>query len=134
MLPATLVLEQRTSTGSGEVHKYAVPRLDVGATLQALESGTYARAQLTAGSAQAALPPPPPREQVEPLPPPVGAPKDAQALVELSAAAAKPEQVRALRHLARGRGWLEEQVQNGDVWEPLETVLYDRYLALGGDQ
>ena len=133
MLPATLVLEQRQSTGSGEVHKFAVPRLDVGETLAALEAGTYQRAGIAAGREQVALPPSPPVEPVEPLPPPVGAVADPAALSALAGQAATPDEVKALRAEAKRRDWLGEHVPGSDdVWEPLENVLYERYCALGG--
>lgn len=132
MLPAVLRLEQRSSTGSGEVHRYAVPVLDVGASLAALESGTFTPARALAAPVQEALPPPPAVEPAAPLPPPVGAPGTPQACADLALASPDAGQVEWLRQGAKHRGWLDEYVDDGSgTLSHLENVLYDRLQTLG---
>lgn len=142
-LPAVLRIEQREARGSGELHKYAVPVLDVQASMLQLESGEFsARTAITTGSAQTALPSTPtpsaadrPAIQpptVEPLVPPATSTAEDLAVMALKEAT-HPDHVRQIKIHARQVGYLEEYVTGPDgVIEPLENVLWERYLALGG--
>ncbi len=134
MLPATLRLEQREARGSGTLHRYAVPVLDVAASMVELESGTFTpAAAITDGRDRPALPqaPTPPAPPVVPLPLPETV--TAQDLADLGRDATHPDHLRQLRIHARQVGWLEEYVDGPDgVAEPLDNVLYARYEQLGG--
>lgn len=143
-LPAVLRLEQRRSTGSGEVHQYAVPVLDIGASLTAIQSGAFstglpavtsgARTALTASQAELP-PPPPPGPPAEPLPPPVGAPTSAQALRDLAMAATTTAAVVELRKIGERNGWLDEYVDDDSgVSEPLDNALHARWEVLRGPE
>lgn len=137
MVPAVLRLEQRRSVGSGEVHSFAVPVLDVQASLQQLEAGTWQQAALGQGGAQG-----PPRAaleaprvvQVPPaLPAPQGRPGDAAGLCVLAGLATDPEAVRELRRIGVAHGWLEDDVPGPDgTTTRCENVLYERLVQLGG--
>ena len=137
MLPAVLRLEQRRSVGSGELHSYAVPVLDVQASLLELETGTWQQTAISNGGGQggrpAALEAAPAVQAAGPLPDPVGRPGDAGALVVLAGLATDPEGVRELRRIAVARGWLQDYVEGPDgTLSPCETLLYDRLVELGG--
>ena len=136
-LPALLRLEQRESRGSGTLHRFAVPVLDVQATLGALESGAFTaaaaltdgreRPALTSGAEEVARP--------SSAPEPLALPEHttAQQIADLGASATHPDQLRELRIHARQVGYLEEYVDGPDgVTEPLDNVLFARYEALGG--
>lgn len=135
-LPAALRLEQREARGSGEVHRYAVPVLDVGASLAALESGQIpqpvlasppTRPALAAAVVEADVEPPVEQAPAEATPPPIGAPKNAQAVADLAAESTDPEVVRRLGGLARERGWLADYVRDpadpSGVLDALEGIL-----------
>lgn len=140
MLPATLRLEQRRGVGSGEVRQFAVPVLDVGASLAALESGTYQRAgiagarqQALAAAPQQELEPPPAAPPAPMPPPPVGRPSTPQACADAAIATSDVGTVRYLAQGAKRAGWDAEYVDDGTgVLSPLENVLYERLEKLGG--
>ena len=151
MLPASLRLEQREARGSGELHRFAVPVLDVQASLAALEVGDYAGTKALPAAPAVALDghtisvqpreiagatsEPIPREQVDgPPAEPIGAPKNPQAVLDLALQAASPDVVKQLRALALSRGWLEEWVTapGQEAADPLDTALYARLEAVGG--
>lgn len=137
MMPATLRLEKRESRGSGKVHHYCVPVLDVAASLTALESGYVpkpeltqpVRAQLTAAPT---APAPPVVEGSVAAPRPAGL-RDAQAVADAARLAPTPDDVKRLGALAREHGWLSTYVADAEgVQEPLENLLYARLEAVGG--
>lgn len=141
LLPAVLRLEQRESRGSGTLHKYAVPVLDILETYTALESGSYSggraiterteRPALDAGSRAAATTETPALSGGDLPLPDRATPQD---LADLALKATHPDQVRQLRIRARQVGYLEEYVTDRDgVSEPLDNNLFDRYVALGGE-
>ncbi|MDP9102236.1 MAG: hypothetical protein M3N21_08845, partial [Actinomycetota bacterium] len=146
MLPATLRLEQREARGSGELHRYAVPVLDVAPSLVALESGQFTPAgALTTGTERAALPAGAPVEIPETsaaaaverpaATEPIGAPKTPQAIADLARKATTTAMVKQLGAYGRERGWLEEFVADRDgISEPLENALYTELERLGGIQ
>lgn len=134
MLPATLRLEQRESRGSGELHKYPVPVLDVAASMIALESGTFtpARALPATGEPSPAPQLAAPAAEAPPVPlPPDLSP---QKVADLARTATHLDQIRALKIHARQVAWLDEYVDGRDgVSEPLDNALHTEYERLGGD-
>lgn len=139
MLPATLRLEQRESRGSGQVHHYAVPVLDVGASLAALEAGHLPVAQLeaprqpalAAGQGAAAAP----ASLAGGAAPPVQEtpPRDAQTCADRARHAPSVDAVKRLGAYARERGWMEQYVTDAEgVDEPLENALYAALERVGG--
>lgn len=131
MLPASLRLEQRESRGSGSVHHYAVPVLDVATSLAALESGIMPTA-LESG-AQTALPAATPRALEGTVEPPLPShPVDAQTCADRARVAEHPDDVKRLGAWARERGWLAVFVTADGVEEPLENVLYAHLERVGG--
>jgi hypothetical protein len=149
MLPATLRLEQRESRGSGKVHHFAVPVLDVGASLAALESGDFTPAGVLtahaeqrraiesgAGAPASSTPPSsgPGHDQAAAPAPLPGWPTDPQGVARSAVETADAQRVRELGGYARDRGWLTDDtwVDPGDgILEPLESVLRHRLDALG---
>lgn len=160
MLSAVLRLEQRESRGAGELRRFAVPMLDVAASMLQLETGQFTPAGLLGNgqpvAGQRALPgpaqpPAPPVQQsrqietpqpaatapvaVEEVPDPLPLPDDLtpQGLADLARTAVHREQVKALKIHARQVGWLEEFVDDAQgVSEPLDNALFTEYERLGG--
>lgn len=134
MMPATLRLEQRESRGSGEVHRFAVPVLDVGASLVALESGHVPMPQL-ATPVRSAIEAPTETvvEGVIVDEPPHGMPSTAQHTAEAAKLAATPDDVKRLGAYARERGWMNDDVLGPDgLSARLENVLYEHLERVGG--
>lgn len=154
MLPATLRLEQRESRGSGKVHHFAVPVLDVGATLAALERGDFTpagvltaqgeprRALASGGAEQAPDAPTPPLAEAErhDTPPAETSasehrewPDSPQAAANKARELDNPEHVRALGAYCGRQGWMgaETYVQDAEgIIETLESLLSARLAAL----
>lgn len=151
MLPATLRLEQRESRGSGEVHKFAVPVLDVAASLAALESGDFTpagaltargepRRELEGGTEQPA--PTPPVAPTPPSEPPVAEtyPETGQGVADEALKSTDVDRVRRLGGWARDHKWIgpdaPEEVWVADsngILEPLESLLRHRLDDLGAN-
>lgn len=147
MLPATLRLEQRESRGSGKVHHFAVPVLDVGASLAALESGDFTPAGLlTQGSEQRAIggggpgaaqpqePAQAPRSQPSTPVPPEAYPATPQELATEALACTDVDRVRRLGGWARQQGWMTDDTWVEDatgILDLLEKLLLHRLDELG---
>lgn len=135
MLPAALRLEQRESRGSGELHKYAVPVLDVATSLIQLENGELpaaiaapTRRALTSGPAND-TPDVVDAEVVEESP----GPRTPQDIADAAQRVHTPDEVKHLGGIAKERGWLNEHVRDTDGSDSyLENVLYARLEAVGG--
>lgn len=134
MMPATLRLEQRESRGSGEVHRFAVPVLDVGASLLALESGQVPLAVAATPVARAIEQAPPPAlEGTIETPTPPGMPATAQAVADHAKTLTTPDDVKRLGGYARDRGWMNARVYGPDGLDAqLENVLYEHLERVGG--
>lgn len=144
MMPATLRLEQRESRGSGKVHHYAVPVLDVGASLAALESGYVPAApaigsgtqrQLTAAAESPAADVIEGSVAERPGTAASGSapPTTAQETADRAREATTIALVQRLGAYAREKGWLDEYVADADgVQEPLENALYAALERVGG--
>lgn len=136
-LPAALRLEIRESRGSGEVHTYAVPVLDVGTSLADLEAGRVPQIGIVAPPTRAAItaraePPPTPTPATPPPPPTTGQPGSAQECAEWASAATTAEEVRRLGAVAREQGWFGEYVRDAaGVLEELESQLLAALDRLG---
>lgn len=148
MLAAVLRLEQRESRGSGELRRFAVPVLDVAASMLQLETGDFTPAGLLGngqpqqgqrtieGAAPAAAVPrqitqPPAEEGVAPLPLPDDL--NSQKLADIARTATHKDQVRALKIHARNVGWLDEFVVDAEgISEPLDNALFTEFERLGG--
>lgn len=123
-LPAALRLEQRRSVGSGEVHTYPVPVLDVGVSMAQLQAGDYRSGFALDGPTQRALPAPA-------APPPEGpAWRDAQQMYEAAMQCTDPLEVWQMGKDADQRGWLGEMVWNEHVGDELGSVLRERVALL----
>jgi hypothetical protein len=152
MLPAVLRLEQRESRGSGELRRFAVPVLDVAASMLQLETGQFTPAGLIGNGGpnpgQRALPagsaPDPtvpkqidaqaaPVEERTVAPLPLPDDLTPQKLANLARTATHKDQVRDLKLHARTVGWLEEFVDDAQgVSEPLDNALFTEFERLGG--
>lgn len=132
-LGAVLRLEQRESRGSGQVHQFVVPVLDVQATLAELEAGTYARVGITAGGeparAQTAIGGP----AQQALPAGDGSSDAAQAIADQVAQASDVADVDALWQRADRDGLLDAIVvpEQGPAMK-LRRVLAARGRVLSG--
>lgn len=133
MMPATLRLEQRESRGSGEVHRFAVPVLDVGASLAALESGHVPQPQLATPVRSAIEAPQSTVVEGVIEPDTHGMPPSAQLVADAAKLAAVPDDVKRLGAYARERGWLSSDVTGPDgLGALLENVLYEHLERVGG--
>lgn len=120
-LPAALRLEQRTSGGSGELHHYAVPVLDVGASLADLEAGRLPA--IEGGPARPALPTAAPAPEGPAWP-------DAQALYTAAMTETDPHAVWQMGRYADQHGWLDQTVWHENVGEQLGEALRFRVECL----
>lgn len=150
MLPAVLRLEQRESRGSGKVHHFAVPVLDIGASLAALESGdftpagaltSHAEQRRAIGAGQAAPQPAQGGAQRHAAPPtepvaPEDYPDTAQAVADEARICTDEGRLRRLGGWARDHGWLGEDtwVDVDGILEPLDGLLRARLDAVLASQ
>lgn len=134
IVPAVLRLEQRqskriTAEGESQTRKFAVPVLEIGATLRNLT-------ELAAGAGIAAALPPAPARAIEAAPKAVAAPKrrdfDApQQLADAATNAATVEEVLELGKTMQAKGWAEEYVDDAEgVAEPLREFLLTRHAEV----
>lgn len=136
VLPATLRLEQRSVKRAGQTRRYAVPVLEIGASLRQLTTGggpaTLGDSLPAAPRPVAALEAAPTGGQSGSGQAPGGGPRQgtAQQLADLAAAAATPEEVRELGAAAREEKVLAEQVTVGGQSGHLEGYLRARIAAL----
>lgn len=149
MLPATLRLEQRESRGSGKVHHFAVPVLDVGATLAALESGDFTpagmltaqgeqRRALEGGTQRPAATPPAAPTAPNGAPLAEDYPDTPQGVADEARGCTDVDRVRRLGGWARDHKWIGPDATE-EVWitdpagimEPLESFMLGRLAELG---
>lgn len=121
-LPATLRLEQRESRSAGQVHRFAVPVLDVGASLAQLEAGQVPAAPVLAAPTAA--------RQIEAGEPSPDQPT-AVVLADFLDACETKADVLALHERAEAAGVLEDHVEDSEgVLTPFVDLLRDRHRAL----